>query len=144
MKKLIILVSVTALLYGCKKDSTENFYATDVTGTTIVRGNVSKNIITPNGSGGYTNTSLIPASGINVGIKINKSALYPNSNAQGADVYSGTTDNNGNYAITVKSNATGVAAMITIDGFAGTLDTLVNGTKRTGLYTTYTGTTSTV
>jgi hypothetical protein len=75
-------------------------------------------------------------------VKINKSALYPGSGATGADVYNVATDAQGNYAITVKTNATGAQALITIDGFSGTLDTLINGVTKTGLYATYAGTTS--
>ena len=50
--------------------------------------------------------------------------------------YTGTTDANGNYAINVKSNSQGVAAMITIDGFTGTQDTIINNVTKTGLYAT--------
>lgn len=141
MKKSILALSIIALFTACKKENKKEFTPTDVTGTTVVKGNVSKNVITPNGSGGWLNNSRVPAAGVNVSIKINRNSLYPNSTAQGADVYSGTTDNNGNYAITVKSNATGVNAQITIDGFTGTLDTLINGQVKTGLYATYAGTT---
>lgn len=81
--------------------------------------------------------------GVVVTIKVNKggaTGLYPNSTANGADVYSAVTDANGNYAISVKSNATGVSALITIDGFTGTQDTIINGVTKTGLYATYAGT----
>jgi hypothetical protein len=139
MKKAILAITLTAALISCKKEKTAEFTKTDVTGTSIVRGNVSKNVITPNGSGGYQNSALIPAQGVNVSIKINKNSLYPNSSAQGADVYSGKTDKDGNYAIEVKSNATGVTAMITIDGFTGTLDTIVNSVTKKGLQATYVG-----
>jgi hypothetical protein len=143
MKRSILILSASLALFSCKKEKTNDLTPTDVTGTSMVKGNVSKNIITPNGSGGYINTTRIPAANVNVSIKIDKSSLYPNSTAQGADVYTGTSDANGNYAIQVKSNATGVVAMITIDGFNGTLDTIVNGATRTGLYSTYAGTTIT-
>lgn len=143
MKKTILLLSFTAILLSCKKDKTPAFTATDTTGTSVVKGNINKNVITPNGSGSWTNGTRIPAAGVSVSIKVNKSSLYPNSTAQGADVYTGTTDNNGNYSIQVKTNATGVEAMITIDGFTGTLDTLVNGISRTGQYASYLGTSET-
>jgi hypothetical protein len=141
MKNKIIAITLITVLISCKKKNDDNsFTATDVTGTSVVMGNVNKNVITPDGSGGYLNTAMIPAAGVNVSIKVNKSDLYPNSTAQGAEVYSGATDSKGNYAITVRSNANGVPAMITIDGFTGTQDTIVNGNTRTGLFTSYTGT----
>ncbi|WP_317896804.1 hypothetical protein [Aurantibacillus circumpalustris] len=140
MKKSILALSLTVILFSCKKDEPKEFTATDVTGTTLVKGTITKNIITPNGSGNWTNGSRIPVKGINVSIKVNKNSLYPNSTAQGADVYSATTDSTGNYQISVKSNATGVSAQITIDGYSGTLDTLINGVTKRGFYSTFAGT----
>ena len=67
--------------------------------------------------------------------------MYPNSNAQGADVYTVTTNDKGDYSIAIKSNATGVAALISIDGFTSTLDTLINGTTKKGFYASYKDTT---
>ena len=144
MKKSLLALSITLALFSCKKkESTSDFSATDVTGTSVVKGNVNKNVITPNGSGGWINTNRVNMAGVVVTIKVNKGGalgLYPNSTANGADVYSGTTDANGNYAISVKSNATGVSALITIDGFTGTQDTIINNVTKTGLYATYAGT----
>ena len=140
MKKSILALSLTVILFSCKKDEKKEFTATDVTGTTLVKGTVTKNVVTPNGSGNWISSSRIPVGGVNVSIKVNKNSLYPNSTAQGADVYSATTDSTGNYQISVKSNATGVAAQITIDGFTGTLDTLINGVTKKGFYSTFAGT----
>ena len=142
MKKSILFLSVLAVMVSCKKDETTEFTPTDVTGTSVLKGNVNKNVITPNGTGGWNTNARIPAAGVNVSVKVNKNSLYPNSTAQGADVYTGTTDANGNYTISVKSNATGVAALVTIDGFTGTQDTIINGVTKTGLYSTYAGTTN--
>jgi hypothetical protein len=142
MKKSLLALSLTALLFSCKKETTTDFTATDVTGTTTVKGTCTKNIITPNGFGGWQNNSRVPAAGVLVQIKVNKNNLYPNSIAQGADVYSATTDANGNWSMNVKSNATGVTAYMTIAGFNSTLDTLINGVTKTGLYANYFGTTS--
>lgn len=148
MKKSLLALSLTALLFAsCKKDKpTTDFSATDVTGTSVVKGNVNKNVITPNGSGGWQNTSRVNMAGVVVTVKVNKGGgggLYPNAVANGADVYTGTTDANGNYAISVKSNAAGVSALITVDGFAGTQDTIINSVTKTGLYATYFGTSTT-
>ncbi len=144
MKKSLLALSITLALFSCKKEeTTTDFTATDVTGISVVKGNVNKNVITPNGAGGWINTSRVNMSGVVVTIKVNKGGaqgLYPNSSANGADVYSGTTDANGNYAISVKSNATGVSALITIDGFSGTQDTIINNVTKPGLYATYAGT----
>ncbi|MDP1800352.1 MAG: hypothetical protein Q8L81_03295 [Bacteroidota bacterium] len=144
MKKTLLALSITLALFSCKKkETTSDFSATDVTGTSVVKGNVNKNVITPNGAGGWINTNRVNMAGVVVTVKVNKGGalgLYPNSTANGADVYSATTDANGNYAISVKSNATGVSALITIDGFTGTQDTIINGVTKTGLYATYAGT----
>ena len=141
MKKSILFLSLITLLAACKKkEETTPFTPTDVTGTTVLKGNVSKNIITPNGGGAWNTNGRIPANGVNVSVKVNKNSLYPNSTAQGADIYTGTTDANGNYSMTIRSNATGVSAQITIDGFTGTQDTLVNGVTKTGLYSVFNGT----
>lgn len=139
MKKSILILSASAILFSCKKDKTNDFTQTDVTGTTIVKGNINRNIITPNGSGVWTTSAKVPAAGITVSIKVNKNSLYPNSTAQGADVYTGTTNDKGDYSIAVKSNANGVSALISIDGFTSTLDTLINGVVKPGLYASYIG-----
>lgn len=142
MKKTILFFALATALVSCKKDETTEFTPTDLTGTSVVKGNVSKNVITPNGFGGWNTNSRIPAAGVNVSVKVNKNNLYPNSTAQGADVYSATTDANGNYSVTVKSNANGVNASIVIDGFTGTYDTIINGVTKPGLYSTYSGLTT--
>lgn len=139
MKKSILALSLTALVFSCKKDKTNEFTPTDVTGTTVVKGTLTRNIITPNNNGSWNTGTRIPAAGVAVSIKVNKNSLYPNSSATGADVYSATSDNNGNYSISVKSNANGVNAAITIDGFNATLDTINNGVTKTGFLNTFTG-----
>lgn len=147
MKKTLLALSLTVLFFSCKKDEKTEFTATDVTGTTVVRGSVSKPIITPtvvSGNTTWTNTARIPVANVVVQIKVNKNQLYPASIAQGADVYSGVTDANGNYAITVKTNAQGVNANWTIVGFTGTQDTVVNGVTKPGLWANYFGTTANV
>ncbi len=142
-KSLLALSIITLALFSCKKEKeTSDFSQTDVTGTSTVKGNVNKNVITPNGNGGWINTNRVNMAGIVVTIKVNKGGaggLYPNAVANGADVYTGTTDANGNYAINVKSNSAGVNAMVTIDGFTGTQDTIINGVTKPGLYATYAG-----
>lgn len=148
MKKSLIALSLTALVFAsCKKETTPAaFTPTDMTGTGWVKGNTSKNIVTPGaGTGLWISTGRVPAAGVNVTVRVPKSGgvgvgLYPNSTSQGSDVYTGTTDAQGNYAISVKTNGSGVQAQITIDGFTGTLDTLINGVKKTGLYGNFVGT----
>lgn len=143
MKKSLLILSAAALLFSCKKDKTAgDFTQTDVTGTSVVKGNISKNVVIPNGGGGWNNNGRVNLAGVNVTIKVNKNSLYPGSQAVGADVYTGTTDANGNYAISVKSNANGVSALLTIDGFNATQDTVINGVTKPGLYATYIGTSS--
>ncbi|MCC6370805.1 MAG: hypothetical protein IT236_07370 [Bacteroidia bacterium] len=139
MKKSIFTICILSLFFACKKKTTPEFVATDATGNCLLKGNVSKNVITPNGSGGWNNNTKIAAANVNVSVKVDKNSLYPNSTAQGADVYNATTDNNGNYSIVVKANATGVNAQITIDGFTATLDTVLSSGTKTGLNASYTG-----
>ena len=67
--------------------------------------------------------------------------LYPNSIDQGADVYSATSDANGYWAMNVKTNATGVTGYVTMNGFNGTQDTIINGVTKTGLFANYFGNT---
>ena len=141
MKKSLLALSLTVLLFSCKKETKTEFTATDVTGTTIVKGTCIKSINIPDGSGGWT-TGTVPAANVAVSVKVNKSELYPNSIAQGADIYSAVTDAQGNYAISVKTNATGVNAWMTISGFTGTHDTLINGVTKTGLYANFFGSTN--
>ncbi len=141
MKKSLLALSLTALFFSCKKETKTEFTATDVTGTSTVYGVVMKEIVKPNGSGIWT-SGYVPASGVLVQIKVNKNQLYPNSYAQGADVYSATTDANGKWSINVKTNANGVQGYYTINGFQGTRDTVVNGVTKTGLYANFFGTSS--
>lgn len=140
-KSLLALTLLTAMFFSCKKETTTDFTATDVTGTTLVKGTFTKNVITPNGVGNWVSTTRIPAAGVSVQIKVNKSQLYPNSIAQGADVYSATSDANGYWAMNVKTNATGVTGYVTMNGFNGTQDTIINGVTKTGLYANYFGNT---
>ena len=42
MKKSLLALSLTALLFSCKKETTTDFTATDVTGTTTVKGTCTK------------------------------------------------------------------------------------------------------
>lgn len=141
MKKSLLALSLTVLFFSCKKETAKTeFTATDVTGTTTIKGTFTKNVITPDGNGDWTNSARIPAAGVVVQVKINKNQLYPNSIAQGADVYSATSDAQGNWSINVKSTANGAQAYMTIAGFNGTQDTLINGVTKTGLYANYFGT----
>jgi hypothetical protein len=143
MKNTIIALSLTFIIFSCKKDDAESdFTATDVNGTSNVTGTLQKPVFIRTDSTSATG-DVAPASGVPVTISVNKSALYPNSTSQGADVYHGTTDAFGNYMITVKSNANGVPARFSIDGFPGTIDTIVDGTRRTGVYHFFEGITTT-
>lgn len=140
-KSIIALTLVTAVFFSCKKkETTTEFEATDVTGTTAVKGVCTKNVVTPNGSGGWITTNKVPAVGVLVQLSVEKNELYPNSIAQGADVYSSTTNATGDWSMSVKSNATGVDGFLTIAGFNGTQDTIINGVTKTGLYANYFGT----
>lgn len=149
MKKSIVSTVIIAalsavVLFSCKKDKKDEFKQTDVTGTAVLKGNVSKQVITPNGNGQWTNTALKNVANVRVTVKVNKNDLYPNSSASGADVYSATTDSSGNYYMVIKTNENGVNALLTVEGFSGTQDTIINGVTKKGLYATYDGLTSNI
>lgn len=124
MKKsfLILGLGFALLLGSCKKKTNPaDFTATDLTGTATLRGNVMKTMATGGNS---------PAVGVNISVKVNNSDLYPHSpTASGSQVFTGTTDNNGNYSISVKTlGGTGVPALVTINQITGTFDP-VTGTQ---------------
>jgi len=145
MKKSLLALTLTAALFSCKKDiEQKSLDATDITGTGWVKGNLQKTIITPNGSGNWTNNTKVAAAGVNIQVRVSTNGglgIYPNSNYQGTEVFSGVTDANGNYAIAVKSNGTtnGVDANIIIEGWQGTQDTLINGVTKVGRLCNYFG-----
>jgi hypothetical protein len=147
MKKAILAIGLTAVLFSCKKREENEFTATDNTGTTLVTGTITKQMltITPNGSNNTTvNNMYVPAEGVIVTVRVKKygnQGLYPavseNQRPDGFDSYTATTDANGRYSITVKSNGLGVQAQITTNEFTGTKDTLVGTTVKTGLLNVY-------
>jgi hypothetical protein len=148
MKKSLFALSIVALFFSsCKKDETTEFTATDVTGTSTLKGYATKNIVVRNSSNTGWTAATMPASGAVVQVKVNKGGnggLYPNGSTNlGADVYSATTDANGYYSISFKSNSQGVTAWYTFVGFTGTHDTLVNNTTKTGPAGYYWGDTDT-
>lgn len=145
MKKSLLAIGfVTILLSSCKKDKQEEFVATDRTGTTTLSGTVTRNQLTPNQGLGMV-TIAVPAPGVVVTVKINNNQLYPNSpTAVGSEVYSGTTDANGKYTISVKTiGGNGATASIIVHDFVSTIDTIVNGVPKTGQQANFTGITFT-
>ncbi|MEI6021995.1 MAG: hypothetical protein WCR21_12780 [Bacteroidota bacterium] len=140
MKKSILAIAILIGLAACKKSSTSSdFVATDVTGTLVLKGNLSRNVIVPNGNTSWSNSGKRPAAGINVVVKVNKADLYQSASVQGADLYYGKSDSLGNYIVTVRSNAIGVNAEISFDGFTSTLDTIINNQARKGAYASFLG-----
>jgi hypothetical protein len=153
MKKSLLALSLTALLFSCKKDITQkSITAQEIVGTGYVKGQLTKQIIvsnTTNGANPFTSgngwsNARVPAAGVNVTVRVAKSGnngLYPNSQVQGTDVYTGTTDANGNFNIAVKSNGAnqGVNAQILVEAFQGTMDSTYNGSTKTGRLCNYFG-----
>lgn len=142
MKKSLLAIGLTALVFigACKKEEVEEFLATNMTGTAVISGKITNNMIVQNQGFGYQ-TMQVPAQGIQVQVRIWNEDLYPNSpNTQGSQVYSGTTDANGNYSITVTTNSDGCYANITIANRVGTLDSLINGVVKTGQAANFNGT----
>lgn len=139
MKKTFALLAAVILVTACNKENDNTITPTDTTGNGTLKGTITKNVIMHNGSGVYNPNAVMPAANVKITVKVNKNALYPASNAAGADIYSTTTDSKGFYSLDIKTNSSGVSALVTIEGFTGTMDTIVNGTTRTGLYTNYIG-----
>lgn len=146
MKKSILAIGLVAVLFSCKKKEENEFTATDLTGTTVVTGTITKDLFTlaPNGSNNLTVTNLpVPAEGVALTLSVQKfggGGLYPNSNgnnADGFDVYSATTDATGRYSISAKTNGRGVNATLRTVEFNGTKDTLLGTTVKTGLLVKY-------
>jgi hypothetical protein len=148
MKKSLLALTLTAALFSCKKDiEQKSLEAKDISGQGWVKGNLTKTIITPNGTGGWTNNTRIPAANVNITVRVATNGvdgIYPNSNYASTEVFTGSTDANGNYAIGVKSNGTGtgVLASIFVEGFTSTQDTVINGTTKVGKWYAYLGSSS--
>jgi hypothetical protein len=144
MKKTLLAIGLSVLLFSCKKTTTTNFTATDMTGNATLSGKITKVILAQNAGTGYSNVT-IPAAGVEVSVRILNSQLYPNSpTAQGSLVYNATTDANGNYNISLKANGNGSTGTITVNDYVGTKDTILLGNiTKTGPYNTFGGTTLT-
>ena len=145
MKKSLLALTLTAALFSCKKDiEQKTITATDNSGNGFIKGQLMKTIITPNGNGAWTNNTKVPAAGVNITARVatnGGNGIYPSSNYNSTEVFSGTTDANGWYNIAVKSNGTsnGVQAQVFVEGFNGTQDTLINGTTKVGRLCNYFG-----
>lgn len=151
MKKSLLALSLTTLVFAsCKKDIDQKSITTNETvGTGYVKGNLTKTIITPAGPNNWNNNTTVGAAGVNIAVRVAKNGangLYPNSSIQGTDVYTGTTDANGNFNIAVKSNGRngGVSADVMVEGWQATMDTVVNGVTKTGRLSNYFGAEQTV
>jgi len=149
MKKAILAIGLTAVLFSCKKREENEFTATDNTGTTVVSGTITKEMWTleTDGSDDFDPESIfVPAEGVNVTVRVKKygyQGLYPAVSQYDRsdlyDSYTAKTDANGRYSITVKSNGNGVEAIITTNEFNSTKDTLVGTSVKTGLLSVYDG-----
>lgn len=151
MKKSLLALTLTAALFSCKKEiEQKSLSSEDISGDGWVKGNLQKTVITPvAGGAGWTNTVKVPAAGVNITIRVatnGANGIYPNSSYASTQVFTGTTDANGNYAIAVKSSGTGagVAAAVSVEGFVGTQDTIINGVTKTGRTCQYIGQSSNV
>lgn len=110
MKKTILalslVVAISTLFSSCSKDDEETFVATNMTGVTVIQGVITHE--------DYNSGNEIGLAGAVVTVRIPNAQLYPNSpNAQGSRTYSGTSDENGNYSVSVTSNGEGVQGTIT-------------------------------
>jgi hypothetical protein len=146
MKKSLLALTLTAALFSCKKDiEQKSLSAEDTTGDGWLKGNLRKTVITPNGAGGWQSTANVPAGNVNITVRVNTNGaggIYPNSSYNSTQVFTGSTDAQGNYVIPVKSSGTGagVTAAVMVEGFIGTQDTVINGTTKTGRTCQYIGT----
>ena len=144
MKKSLLAIAVAVLLFACSKEDAVEFTPTDLTGSTVVKGKVTKTFLAQSVGFGYTNIQ-VPAEGVTVTVRVQNNQLYPNSpSATGSKVYTGTTDADGNYSITVTTNGNGnVSGTIAVLDMIGTRDTVfANGTVTTGPAASFGGTTT--
>jgi len=145
MKKSLLALTLSAALFSCKKDiEQKSLSANDISGNGWVKGVLRKTIITPDGFAGWTNGTKVPAANVGIQVRVQTNGafgIYPNSNFQSTEVFTGISDANGNFAIPVKSNGTsnGVNATIIIEGFQATQDTLINGVTKPGRLCNYFG-----
>jgi hypothetical protein len=138
MKKTLLTIGVVAALFSCsKEDEITVLEATDLTGTAVVTGTISGD----NPLNGWNTAGL---EGVPVSIRVDNDQLYPNnSSAQGSEVYSGTTDAEGRYSISVTVNQEGSAANVTfgnkiiIDPANGYSYTFSDDNSSSGSYTLY-------
>jgi hypothetical protein len=100
--------------------------------------------LTPNFGNPGVNDLYVPAEGVNVTVRVKKygnNGLYPavseTQRPDGYDSYTATTDANGRYSITVKSNGLGVQAIVSTNEFTGTKDTIMGTVVKTGLLSKY-------
>ena len=125
MKKSLLAIGLTVLLFACKKETTTSFKATDETGTGTLKGTITKTM---------SSGSNAPAVGVNISVEVKNSQLYPNTppslaSYSSSQVFTGTTDANGNYSIAVKTiGGSGVSAIVTINNLTSTSDP-VTGTQ---------------
>jgi len=116
MNKTLFTLAIATLLFSCsKEDAVEEFQATNMTGDTVIQGKVTHS--------DYNSGNEIALEGATVTVRIDNDDLYPNSpNAQGSEVYTATSDADGNYSITAKTNGDGVQARITYSPVTLTVD----------------------
>lgn len=136
MKKLIFLFSVAITMIACNKEKEVNFTPSDILGEATITGIVTKQIL-PSGK--------IPVEGVKVIVTVKKSELYPNSkSAIGVETFEDVTNAEGEYSITIKTNAEGVSAFVSTSGFIGTLDAYSGGELTVGERALFTSQTDTI
>ena len=123
-------------MIACNKDDEVTFTPSDILGDATITGIVTKQILP---------TGQVPVEGVKVIITVKKSELYPNStSAIGVETFEGVTDEDGEYSITIKTNAEGVNALVSTSGFIGTLDAYSKGELIVGERALFTSQTDTV
>lgn len=125
MKKSLLAIGLTVLILSCKKTTTPEFTPTSTTGTGTLSGNITKTM---------SSGSSAPAVGVTISVEVKNAQLYPNTPSNiatysGSQVYTGTTDANGNYSISVTTvGGAGVMAIVTINNITSITDP-VTGTQ---------------
>lgn len=123
MKKIILSLSIAATLFSCSKDETTDFVATETTGATVIKGTVTYS--------DFISGNEIALAGARVTVRIDNDDLYPNSpNAEGSRTYTGVSDANGNYSVSVITNGEGTLARISYAPVTLEVDPSI-GEKRT-------------
>ncbi len=124
LTKFMLPLTAALMLLGCAKEQS-SLTISDIEGEATITG-----CLTYTTGQSYENGTSVenfaPASKVRVQVKVQNSDLDPSGNADGYTVYETTTDNEGNYSVSIPALDQGVTAVVKAQSFTGKR-TFVNG-----------------